>query len=414
MNETIEKSRNKMSSLEFIPLLNCVACDEIISEVTLDLGNQPLANDFLETATGFETYPLKLMRCGKCFHSQLSIAVNPSRLFRNYSYISGTSETLSEYFDFMVEKILSEYGPIGKILDIGSNDGSFLSKFIRTKWNGLGVDPAVNLIPISISKGVLTLPAFFNQKTAQVLAADFDVVVAMNIFAHTNNPLEILLGIKECLKENGRAYIQTSQADMFFTGEFDTVYHEHISFFNVKSMRALIERAGLYLDKVSIVPIHGGSYLWEITKKPPITLQYSREEYEDKRGLYSNGIYENFAQIAISRVSEVQKIIESYRANKFKIVTYGAAAKGNTFLNFANIELDYIFDDTPQKIGRYSPAGGCIVSISSFLHEIKDPALIIIPAWNFRSEILNKIRNLRSNPKDQYLTYFPEISQESN
>jgi hypothetical protein len=129
-----------------------------------------------------------------------------------------------------------------------------------------------------------------------LLAPDYDAVVAMNIFAHTDNPLEILLGIKECLKESGRAYIQTSQAEMFFTGEFDTVYHEHISFFNVKSMRALIERAGLYLDKVSIVPIHGGSYLWEITKKPPITPQYSREEYEDQHGLYSNGIYENFAK----------------------------------------------------------------------------------------------------------------------
>jgi len=401
-----------MSDLEFIPLLNCVACNEIISEVTLDLGNQPLANDFLETATGFETYPLKLMRCGKCFHSQLSIAVNPSRLFRNYSYISGTSETLSKYFDFMVKKIISDFGLTGKILDIGSNDGSFLSKFIKTNWNSFGVDPAVNLIPISISKGVLTLPTFFNQKTAQLLAPDYDAVVAMNIFAHTDNPLEILLGIKECLKESGRAYIQTSQAEMFFTGEFDTVYHEHISFFNVKSMRALIERAGLYLDKVSIVPIHGGSYLWEITKKPPITLQYSREEYEDQHGLFSSGIYENFAKIATGRVSDVQKIIENYRANKFTIVTYGAAAKGNTFLNFANIKLDYIFDDTPQKIGRYSPAGGCIVSSPNSLQDIKDPALIIIPAWNFKSEILNKIRNLRKNTKDQYLTYFPEISQE--
>ena len=199
---TIGKSANRMSGLEFIPLTNCVACNEIVSKLTLDLGYQPLANDFLETARDFETYPLKLMRCINCFHSQLSIAVNPSRLFRNYSYISGTSETLSKYFNFLVEKINSEFGLNGKILDIGSNDGSFLSKFIETNWIGIGVDPAVNLIPISVSKGVHTIPAFFSQKTAQVLATDFDVVVAMNIFAHTSNPLEILLGIKKCLKEN--------------------------------------------------------------------------------------------------------------------------------------------------------------------------------------------------------------------
>jgi SAM-dependent methyltransferase len=248
-----------MSGLDFTPLLNCVACDNTISEVTLDLGKQPLANDFLEVYTVLETYPLKLMRCSNCFHSQLSIAVNPDRLFRQYSYISGTSETLSNYFEFLTSKILSEFGLAGKILDIGSNDGSFLAKYVGTQWSAIGIDPAVNLIPISLSKGVLTVPAYFNQKTAKLLTKDFDVIVAMNIFAHTNNPLEILLGIKECLKDNGKAYIQTSQAEMFFTGEFDTVYHEHISFFNVRSMKALLKRADLYLSDVSIVKIHGGS-----------------------------------------------------------------------------------------------------------------------------------------------------------
>ena len=270
---------------EFVPLLNCVACYNIITLTTLDLGDQPLANDFLELNSDFDVYPLKLMRCSQCWHSQLSIAVNPNRLFRQYSYISGTSKTLSSYFDFLTAKIMSEFGNVGKILDIGSNDGSFLAKFIRTKWDAIGIDPAVNLIPISLSKRVLTIPTFFSQKISKLLTKDFDVIVAMNIFAHTQNPLEILLGIKECLKENGKAYIQTSQADMFFTGEFDTVYHEHISFFNVKSMKALLERAGLYLKEVSIVEIHGGSYLWEIVKNPMVNNEYEREKYEYDLGL---------------------------------------------------------------------------------------------------------------------------------
>ena len=402
-----------MGGLDFTPLLNCVACDNIISEVTLDLGNQPLANDFLEAYTVFETYPLKLMRCSNCFHSQLSIAVNPDRMFRQYSYISGTSETLSNYFEFLTSKILSEFGLAGKILDIGSNDGSFLAKYVGTQWSAIGIDPAVNLVPISLSKGVLTIPTYFNQETTKLLTKDFDVIVAMNIFAHTNNPLEILLGIKECLKDDGKAYIQTSQAEMFFTGEFDTVYHEHISFFNVRSMKALLNRAGLYLKDVSIVKIHGGSYLWEIVKEPVMNLNHEREKYEFELGLYENGIYEKFEKLACRRVVEVQEIVESYRKKGFTIVTYGAAAKGNTFLNFANIKLDYIFDDTPQKIGKFSPAGDCIVSSPKFLQDIKSPTLIIIPAWNFKDEILIKIRNLRVNSSDQYLTYFPGINQES-
>jgi hypothetical protein len=104
--------------------------------------------------------------------------------------------------------------------------------------------------------------------------------------------------------------------------------------------------------------------------------------------------------------------VERYRKEGFTIVTYGAAAKGNTFLNFANIKLDYIFDDTPQKIGKFSPAGDCVVSSTKSFEEIKSPTLIIIPAWNFKDEILTKIKNLRDNSSDQYLTYFPVITQE--
>ena len=117
-----------MKGTEFKEIVDCVACNNSDLNVTLDLGDQPLANDFLEDNSDFETYPLKLLRCTSCSHSQLSIAVNPSRLFREYSYISGTSATLSNYFESLTKIIIEEFGPIGKILDIGSNDGSFLSK----------------------------------------------------------------------------------------------------------------------------------------------------------------------------------------------------------------------------------------------------------------------------------------------
>ena len=400
-----------MKGTEFKEIINCVACNNSGLNVTLDLGNQPLANDFLETKSDFETYPLKLVRCTSCSHSQLSIAVNPNRLFREYSYISGTSKTLSNYFENLATIILKEFGPNGKILDIGSNDGSFLSKFKHTKWSILGVDPAINLISSSLALGIVTIPTFFDQSISKFLAKDFDVIVAMNIFAHTDNPLEILHGIKECLKENGKAYIQTSQADMFISGQFDTVYHEHISFFNVKSMEALLNRAGLYLSNVSITEIHGNSYLWEITKNPGKQNNFERRVFEINEGFYSESLYLDFFKIAQSRAAEVKKIVEEYREKGFSIVSYGAAAKGNTFINFAGIKLDYIFDDTPQKIGRYSPAGGCKVSDPKILREIKSAVLVIIPAWNFKEEILAKIGTLRNNSTDYYLTYFPEIDQ---
>ena len=125
-----------MAAIDFTVLTDCVACGESELSTTLDLGSQPLANDFLEPGSSFDSYPLKLIRCSKCFHSQLSIAVNPTRLFRDYSYVSGTSKTLSDYFDNFAKEILQRFGPKKKILDIGSNDGSFLEKFGSSDWSG--------------------------------------------------------------------------------------------------------------------------------------------------------------------------------------------------------------------------------------------------------------------------------------
>jgi 2-polyprenyl-3-methyl-5-hydroxy-6-metoxy-1,4-benzoquinol methylase len=192
--------------------------------------------------------------------------------------VSGTSETLDNYFESFSEAIISRFGQKKKILDIGSNDGSFLQKFVETTWLTLGVDPAVNLVPESAAKNVTTVPAFFDERISSLLTNDFDVIVAMNVFAHTSNPLEILNGINRCLANSGRAFIQTSQANMFNTGQFDTVYHEHISFFSVRSMKALLERANLSLVNVSIVPIHGMSYLWEIRKGGSHNSELSREK----------------------------------------------------------------------------------------------------------------------------------------
>lgn len=386
----------------------CVACGKSNLVTTLDLDRQPLANDFLAPGSVLDTYPLKLMRCKECFHSQLSIAVDPSRLFRDYSYVSGTSETLSNYFDDLTRNIVTRFGSRKKILDIGSNDGSFLEKFAQGDWITLGVDPAVNLIPESAARNVITIPSFFDERMASLLTDDFDVIVAMNVFAHTQDPLAILNGINRCLSDSGRAFIQTSQANMFTTGQFDTVYHEHISFFSVRSMKSLLERANLSLVDVSIVPIHGMSYLWEIQKNGNHSSDISREKEEVDFGLYAEELYEEFASLALAKVSEVKETVKEYREKGFKIVSYGAAAKGNTFINFADITFDYILDDTPQKIGKLSPAGNCIVSSPAILSEIDGPILLIVPAWNFAKEILSKVSTVRKELSDMYLLYYPQ------
>ncbi len=375
----------------------------------LDLESQPLANDYLPLGSKLEIFPLALNLCNNCFHSQLSVAVDPGRLFSNYSYVSSTSQSLLKYFENFRDKIFAEHGERGLILDIGSNDGTFLGTFADSEWFCLGIDPAVNLVQESHARGVTTLPTFFTENTAQLLSSNFDVIVAMNVFAHTANPLDVLMGIKNCLSENGVAYIQTSQANMFFDNEFDTVYHEHISFFNVNSMKYLLSRANLHLVDVSLVPIHGISYLWKISASEPSAISIDREREESAAGLYSRAKYDLFADAAKSQTQNVADEIIKFVAKGYKIASYGAAAKGNTFLNFGRNALDYIFDDTHQKIGKMAPAGGCVVSHPSEMSQIQDPVLFIIPAWNFKEEILRNIRLRRNNKLDNYLVYYPKF-----
>jgi 2-polyprenyl-3-methyl-5-hydroxy-6-metoxy-1,4-benzoquinol methylase len=394
---------------DFKVLNQCVACGHSSLELVIDLGDQTLANEYRVDKNEFEEFPLQLLRCMKCTHSQISIAVNPDRLFRDYSYVSSTSTTLSRYFEDFRDLIIQDHGTTGNILDIGSNDGSFLQKFNDLGWNCIGVDPAINLIPVAHAKGVLTLPTFFDRNTSSLLSENFDVIVAMNVFAHTANPLEILHGIENCLSENGVAYIQTSQANMFTHCQFDTIYHEHISFFNVRSFKALLERTSLKLLDVRIVPIHGDSYLWVISKNQSHDVYIGREFDELKSGLYGSDLYLNFALEAHKKVIEVQEIIAEYRSKQFKIVSYGAAAKGNTFLNFAKLRMDFIVDDTKNKIGKLAPAGGCKVEDPKTISDIKEPCLILIPAWNFAREISEKVKKLRNNPNDKILVYFPAI-----
>ena len=404
---------NLVKKVDYTPLVHCVACDSIELKLVLDLGRQQLANEYMIGKHQPETFPLALNLCVDCFHSQLSIAVNPERLFRDYSYVSGTSETLYQYFENLRDQIILENGETGKLLDIGSNDGTFLSTFNETGWSTLGVDPAVNLIPESTGRDVRTIPAFFTAELAELLSTDFDVVVAMNVFAHTANPLDVLMGVKKTLGKNGTAYIQTSQANMFENSEFDTIYHEHISFFSVRSMKALLSGAGLALVNVDFAPVHGKSYVWKIKHEDQaVSTELDREDVEVNLGMYSHNLYEKFSTDANNLAKKVAEKVDEYRRAGYLIASYGAAAKGNTFLNFANISLDFIFDDTPHKIGKWAPAGGCLVSNPTKIALLNNKTLFVIPAWNFKSEIQGRISKLLKRNDCKLLVYYPKLLEE--
>ena len=209
-----------------------------------------MANNFHDKSTQSNEYPLELMVCPNCYHCQLHFIIDPEILFKNYKYVSGTSQTGLDFFKKNAE-LINESANIknASVLDIACNDGSQLDFFKDLGWNTYGVDPATNLYNLSSAKGHKIICDFWNEDIAKQLPP-MDVIIAQNVFAHTEYIDIFLQNCKIIMKPTSTLYIQTSQKNMIINGEFDTIYHEHISFFNAKSMDILVTRNGLVLNNI--------------------------------------------------------------------------------------------------------------------------------------------------------------------
>jgi len=395
----------------------CRCCNSGNLKEILNLENQPLANDFHLIDVVPKQYPLALNLCLNCFHCQLNVIVDPEILFRNYLYVSGTSNTMKSYFSWLAQLIQELYQTIKSyppysILSIAGNDGSELDPFKELGWNTTNVDPAKNLAPISRSKGHRTISEFWNIETARKLNKKYDIILAQNVFAHTDNILEFLEACKLVMNEDSLLFIQTSQANMIKNGEYDTIYHEHLSFFNTSSMLSIVDRAKLLLNNVFTTKAHGTSYVFVISKNPLLinNVQIQLKAEKDIK-LYELLTYDNFAIKAIKNTIELATLIKLYQDEGYTVCGYGAAAKAMTVLNFGNIKLDFIVDDNPLKQGLYSP--GQNIPIVSKEHLLTDSSsLVILPlAWNFFEEISQKIKELRPNNSDIYIRYFPTLEK---
>jgi SAM-dependent methyltransferase len=376
----------------------------------LNLGDQPLANAYrLELSNENEnSFPLELLLCQECFHGQLSVAVDPEILYSDYAYVSGTTRSLRQNFEELAH-YLNQRFQRPQILDIAANDGTFVQVLKDLGLEAIGVDPAKNLVEAAQKEGINIIEGFWSSEFAENFTKQFDVITAMNVLAHVGNPLDFLLGCKKALTDNGSVFIQTSQAHMINNGEFDTIYHEHHSFFNTKSLIRLAGRAGLYVVNGSYTPIHGMSYRWELRHSPSEeTLDIVRDE--ERRGMYSLDTYSLFASKARLVANSVREIVDAARSQGFLISSYGAAAKSQTFNNFAGIKPDVVVDDNPLKVGRFTPGSGVAIQDANSLNTIDSSIQHIIGAWNFAEEIQEKLRHIRSDlSKDRCLVYFPDV-----
>jgi novobiocin biosynthesis protein NovU/D-mycarose 3-C-methyltransferase len=403
----------------------CLACGSDDLLLVLDLNEQPLANAFVDNPHGEEEqYPLAVNMCKHCHHLQLTHSVDPDLIYKNYLYVSGTSQTYLDYMKwyarFVQETFRTYAGRLpATVLDIGCNDGSQLNFFKDDRIETLGVDPARNLHSISSAKGHQVVCDFWNhnaRKDVMQLAGDkgIDVFSSQNAFAHIPDPHGYLNLVRETMQPESLLFISTSQADMILNDEFDTIYHEHISFFNVNSMRALAERSGLYLIDAVKTPIHGTSYIFVLAKKPKPHRVINLVAMEKMQGLYNDETYTAWAANTLQLVTELKDSIELYRSKGYVLAGYGAAAKGNTLLNFSKVELDFIVDDNTLKQNKFTPGMNIpVVSIDNMDKYTSDSKILFVPlAWNYFDDIKRKIENRRKNDNDKFLRYFPKVTVE--
>lgn len=381
------------------PINKCLCCESAVVTI-LDLGYQPPANSYLKSPTdNEEVFPLRLNYCNQCTHLQLSHAVDPNILFKHYLYVSGTTQTLKQYFHdfvYLVSRYIDKKQL--KILDIACNDGSQLDAFKNANHITYGIDPAQNLYEISRNNHNIICD-YLSYESISGFNTTFDVIIAQNVFAHNAYPFEFLNICKKYLSDNGRIFIQTSQADMVKYGQFDTIYHEHISFFNSYSMQNLVDRCGLYLNDILKTKIHGNSYVFVISKD---NIQHSY--HEDRLTDYDINY---FIQNVSSTIIDVKNQINNFKIknNDSIIVGYGAAAKGNTVLNYGNIKLDYIVDDNPLKQGLYTPGMKIPIVSLDYINQLNKKIAWIPLSWNFFDEIKQKITDTRHGHTDSFLKF---------
>jgi 2-polyprenyl-3-methyl-5-hydroxy-6-metoxy-1,4-benzoquinol methylase len=397
-------------------LNECLCCGRERLKLVLDLNEQPLANSFKKTAEEAEPYfPLRLNICEDCTHLQLSHAVNPDLLFKNYLYVSGTSQTLRDYFDWFAKRTLEYFEiPPQTVLDIACNDGSQLNSFKTVGLKTYGIDPAENLHVLSNANHEVVCDYFKEKYVYHYKMKQLDIITAQNVFAHNDYPLDFLLQCKEIMHDKSRLFIQTSQADMIENNEFDTIYHEHLSFFNSSSMMALAERAGLHIIDIQKTPIHGNSYMFVFSKNPGARLSVQHQlDLERDEGLQDMNTYLVYAEKCHQVIKDLNDVISDYRSQGYVIVGYGAAAKGMTLLNFGQTTLDYIIDDNTLKQGLYTPGMNIPIVSIDILEELREKQIAFVPlAWNFFKEIKGKIKTNRDVASDVYIKYFPIIKIE--
>ena len=396
----------------------CRVCDSTNLELAIDLGYQPWANHFLKKEEiGKEPfYPLHVSYCHSCSTVQLDYTVPKEVMFRDHTYLSGVTKSLSAHFQRVAREVDDGFFrsvPDKSVLDIGSNDGTQLKHFKALGYEVLGVESAKSIAGIANDAGINTLNEFFNLDLVHRLGLKFHVVNAAGVFFHLEELHSVTEGIREALRHDGVFIVQFLYMKRIIENlAFDQIYHEHLLFYNLKTIEVLLNRHGLSMFDAYLSPIHGGSIIGFVThknkKEPSLRLQKLRQT---EIGEKSNGFntYLEFADRIEKMKEENLAYLDKVKREGKRIFGMGAPVKGNTLLNYFGIGtqyVDYLVEKNELRRGLYSPGMHIPVVIE---RELTDPPdIYYVLAWNFKKEILANNRHLLDRGVEFYFPINPK------
>ncbi len=383
----------------------CRICRGTDLECILDLGEMPLANAFLSSPEEFESeprYPLRVFYCDSCSLVQLLDVIDAEVLFRDYIYVTGTSETMAAhnaaYANAVADTLDLQRDDL--VVEVASNDGSLLKCFRDLGVAVLGVEPASNIARLAEEEGIPTVNAFFDREMGARLREEHGrarAVIGNNVLAHVDDPRDFLAGCRELLSPDGRVIIEVPYiGEMLDRLEYDTIYHEHLCYFSVTTLMRLFEAVDLSVVRVDRLPVHGGSlriyagHRERHRDHAPAVREMAEDE--NSRSFCSPERYRMFADDVARHGTALRELLRGLRDSGHTLAGYGAPAKGNTLLNYCRIGTDllpYTTDRNPLKVGKFTPGAHLPVLPPSELLE-RQPDYVLILAWNFAREIMEQ------------------------
>lgn len=381
----------------------CRLCrsSELIS--VLKLVSTPPANAFVDKENKKfkqKQYPLELFFCKNCTHVQLTEVVDPKELFENYVYVSGTSQVFVDHFSKYANEVVKTYQPSidNFILDIGSNDGTLLKFFKKMGYETLGVDPAIKISKKAQQDGINTINDFFNFKTSEKIKAKYSkasLITANNVFAHSDDLIEIVKAVKNLLCPDGLFIFEVSYLlDVYQKTLFDTIYHEHLSYHSVLPLVKFFKSHDMELIDVSRINTHGGSIRCVVKKKEDRrAINHSVQDLVDLEKLTllnDPKTFINFSNNIKKRKKELNDLIKKLKYQNKLVAGFGAPAKATTLMYEFGLKadvLDFIIDQSPLKQGLYSPGLHIPIYPLSHIEKVK-PDYLLILAWNFADSII--------------------------